>query len=66
MLPHEMLRHQLYLLFLRTVRLNSDAAEADAKLAGTPLWRRAEPGDDPELAAAMVADIAWWMSQCAA
>ena len=51
---------------LRTVRLNSDAAEADAKLAGTPLWRRAEPGDDPELAAAMVADIAWWMSQCAA
>jgi hypothetical protein len=51
---------------LRTIRLNSDAAEADAKIAGTPLWRRAEPGDDPELAAAMVADIASWMLQCAA
>lgn len=47
---------------LRTIRLESDAAEADAKLVGTPLWRRAEPGDDVALAAAIVADIAAWMS----
>ncbi len=47
---------------LRTVRLESDAAEADAKLIGTPLWRRAEPGDDATLATAIVADIAAWMS----
>lgn len=51
---------------LRTVRLHSDAAEADATLEGTPLWRRAEPGDDPALAATIVNDITAWMSQCAA
>ncbi|MEK6636951.1 MAG: hypothetical protein AABY88_02590 [Pseudomonadota bacterium] len=51
---------------LRTVRLESDAGEADAKIAGSPLWRRAEPGDDPELAAALVADLTDWVTQCAA
>ena len=51
---------------LRIVRLESDAAEADTKVVGTPLWRRAEPGDDAALANAIVADIASWMSQCAA
>lgn len=51
---------------LRTLRLESDGAEADAKLAGTPLWRRAEPGDDALLASAIVDDIVSWMSQCVA
>jgi hypothetical protein len=51
---------------LRTLRLESDAGEADAKIAGSPLWRRAEPGDDPALAAALVADLTEWVKQCAA
>jgi hypothetical protein len=50
---------------LRTLRLESDAGEADAKIAGSPLWRRAEPGDDPALAAALVADLTEWVKQCA-
>ena len=33
---------------------------------GAPLWRRAEPGDDPALAAAMAADIAAWAKRCGA
>ncbi len=51
---------------LRTLRLESDAGAADAKLPGSPLWRRAEPGDDPELAAALVVDLTAWVKTCAA
>lgn len=36
-----------------------------AELAGAP-WRRAEPGDDADLVAAMVAEIAAWRATCAA
>lgn len=50
---------------LRTLRLESDAGEADDRLAGSPLWRRAEPGDDAALAAALVADLTDWVTQCA-
>lgn len=50
---------------LRTVRLDSDAGEADAKVPGSPLWRRAEPGEDSELAATLAADLADWAKQCA-
>jgi hypothetical protein len=51
---------------LRTVRLENDAGEADARVAGSPLWRRAEPGDDPALASALVSDLTNWVNQCAA
>lgn len=37
---------------------------ADA-IPGTPLWLRAEPGEDAALAAAIAADIAAWTEQCA-
>lgn len=46
---------------LRTVRLSTDRAEADLKLEGPPLWRRAEPQNSSELAAAMASDISQWI-----
>jgi hypothetical protein len=51
---------------LRTVRLLSDAAPADSKLEGSPLWRRAEPGEDATLSAMLATDLAHWIDQCAA
>lgn len=51
---------------LRTARLENDAGEADVRLVGSPLWRRAEPGDDAALAEAITADLAHWTKQCAA
>ena len=33
-------------------------------IAGTPLWLRAEPGEDAAMAAAIVADIAAWSQTC--
>jgi hypothetical protein len=50
----------------RTVRLDSDPAVADVKLAGTPLWRRAEPGDDPALARLLADDLVTWVGRCGA
>lgn len=50
---------------LRTVRLDGDAGEADAKVSGSPLWRRAEAGEDGELAATLATDLADWAKQCA-
>ncbi|HET9510847.1 MAG TPA: hypothetical protein VFO80_06800 [Sphingomonas sp.] len=50
----------------RTVRLDTDPADADRKVAGAPLWRRAEPGNDPVLAATLADDIADWVRACAA
>jgi len=49
---------------IRTLRLEDEAGDADARLAGNVLWRRAEPDHDPALAAAVVADIAEWMTSC--
>jgi pimeloyl-ACP methyl ester carboxylesterase len=46
---------------VRTVRLATDRAEADLKLEGPPLWRRAEPQTSPKLAAAMALDISNWV-----
>jgi hypothetical protein len=51
---------------LRTVRLESDLAECDLRVAGSPLWRRAEPGEDPALALALATDLAEWTHTCAA
>jgi pimeloyl-ACP methyl ester carboxylesterase len=45
---------------LRTVTLGSGA---DA-IAGTPLWLRAEPGEDAAMADAIAADIAAWSITC--
>jgi pimeloyl-ACP methyl ester carboxylesterase len=50
---------------LRTIRLESDAQPADAKVAGAPLWRRTEPDNDPALAAFLADDIATWVTTCA-
>ncbi|SOB87598.1 hypothetical protein SAMN06297144_2733 [Sphingomonas guangdongensis] len=45
----------------RVVRLASDAQPADLKLDGPPLWRRAEPDNDPGFAAVLARDIAAWI-----
>lgn len=50
----------------RTVRLATEAKPADAKLPGSPLWRRAEPDNDPAFAQAVADDIAQWIATCAA
>lgn len=50
----------------RTVRLATDPADADAKVEGTPLWRRAEPGEDARLAKALAEDLLAWMRTCGA
>lgn len=48
----------------RTVRLESDPRAADRKVPGTPLWRRAEPDNDPALAALLAQDVAEWIDAC--
>lgn len=50
----------------RTVRLETDAKPADAKLTGSPLWRRAEPDNDLAFAKRVADDIAAWIATCAA
>ncbi|WP_432767874.1 MAG: hypothetical protein HEQ22_10600 [Sphingopyxis sp.] len=45
---------------LRTVTLGS----GEGAIAGTPLWLRAEPGEDAAMAAAIAADIAAWSTTC--
>lgn len=49
----------------RTVRLNSDTLSSDCRIEGTPLWRRAEPGDDVAMADAIAADLIDWVHSCA-
>ena len=38
----------------------------EGKLPGSALWLRAEPGDDPEMALAIAADLDRWSVSCAA
>lgn len=51
---------------VRTVRLETEAKPADAKLPGSPLWRRAEPDNDLAFAEAVADDIAQWIAACGA
>jgi len=50
----------------RTLRLSTDRDEADLKLEGPPLWRRAEPQNSSELSDAMALDICSWVRSCGA
>ncbi|MBX8845011.1 hypothetical protein HCH44_08830 [Sphingomonas melonis] len=50
----------------RVIRLSSDPAPADRHVDAAPLWRRAEPGDDPALAELLADDIAAWIAACEA
>ncbi|MEO8374299.1 MAG: hypothetical protein ABI471_03685 [Sphingomonas bacterium] len=50
---------------LRIVRLDTDTQPADRHVAGAPLWRRSEPGNDPDLARLLADDIAAWVATCA-
>ncbi|WP_423602559.1 hypothetical protein [Sphingomonas sp. MS122] len=50
----------------RTVRLETEARPADAKLPGSPLWRRAEPDNDLAFAERVADDVAAWIATCAA
>lgn len=43
---------------LRAIGLGADG------ISGTPLWLRAEPGEDTAMAAAVAADIAAWSKTC--
>ncbi len=43
---------------LRSIALGPDG------IAGTPLWLRAEPGEDTAMAEAIAADIAAWSATC--
>ncbi|KQM21664.1 hypothetical protein ASE73_14865 [Sphingomonas sp. Leaf24] len=49
---------------LRTVRLGTDPGPADLRIDAAPLWRRSEPGNDPDLAAALADDLAAWSRAC--
>ncbi|MEG3085824.1 hypothetical protein [Sphingomonas sp. PB4P5] len=51
---------------IRTARLATDTQPAEIKFAAAPLWRRAEPDNDPALAALIADDIAAWIATCAA
>lgn len=48
----------------RIVRLGTDPADADLRIDAAPLWRRAEPGDDPALAEQLADDLAAWSRAC--
>lgn len=51
---------------VRLARLESDVQPADVKFTAAPLWRRAEPDNDPALAVLVAEDIAQWIAACAA
>lgn len=48
----------------RIVRLSHASQPADQMVEGSALWRRAEPGNDPTLAALLASDIVAWIAAC--
>lgn len=48
---------------VRLARFADDPLEAEARIAGAPLWLRAEPAHDPAMAASIAADLAGWMRE---
>lgn len=50
---------------LRTLRLVTDKAAADRHVNASPLWRHAEPGEDPGLAKLLADDLIDWVQTCA-
>lgn len=48
----------------RVIRLDGDPRDADLSLPGRPLWRRAEPDNDPALAMRLADDIVAWIAAC--
>lgn len=48
----------------RIVRLSHASQPADQMVEGSALWRRAEPGNDPALAALLASDIVAWIAAC--
>lgn len=48
---------------IMTIRLEGEHGPADAHIAGTPLWRRAEPSGSPEMARALADEIVRWLGR---
>jgi hypothetical protein len=46
---------------VRLARFADDPLEAEARIAGAPLWLRAEPAHDPAMAKSIAADLAGWI-----
>lgn len=51
---------------VRVARLETDAQAADVKIAGQPLWRRAEPEHDTAFSQRFANDISDWVETCVA
>jgi hypothetical protein len=51
---------------VRIVRLATDDQAADMHVDASPLWRRAEPGEDDALTQLVAEDLSAWVIQCAA
>lgn len=51
---------------LRLARLETEAQPSDVKIAGQPLWRRAEPEHDSGFSKRLADDTADWIASCAA
>lgn len=62
----QLARHSATIAGARVVRLSTDPRPADRKIDAAPLWRRSEPGNDPNLAQILADDIADWIATCAA
>jgi hypothetical protein len=48
----------------RTVAIDAEADGVDGHISGSPLWLRAEPGENAQFAAAIAADVIAWGRTC--